>query len=445
VADRYVRSTDGSDADDGTTWALAKSTLTGMAVIDTAGDRIFVSQVHAESTGALVSLAWAGTLAAPTRIICGDDAAQPPTAVATTATVTTTGANAINVFGAGYGYCYGITFLCGTGATTADLSLSTGAGIQSFEQCSFQLVHTAAAGRINTTNVNNTTVIVKECTVKFANTAQSLNSPNRSETRWFGGSILAGSSAITLFFIPAASCVASFTGFDLSNAAAAVNLTNSTSANVKFTMRDCKLPASWSGSLNASAPGLGSVYEMHNCDSGDTNYRYIRQTQLGTITSETVIVRTDGEDAGDPKISWKMVSNTNTEFPHETLESAEIVRWNETVGSAITATVEIVHDSQGSGSGSNFTDAEAWLEVLYLGTSGFPLGSFITDRAANILSTPVNQASSTVAWTTTGLTTPVKQKLSVTFTPQEKGYIHAIVHLAGASDTCYVEPWLTIT
>jgi len=33
----YVRSTDGSDSDNGTTWALAKATATGAAAIEAAG------------------------------------------------------------------------------------------------------------------------------------------------------------------------------------------------------------------------------------------------------------------------------------------------------------------------------------------------------------------------------------------------------------------------
>jgi hypothetical protein len=140
-----------------------------------------------------------------------------------------------------------------------------------------------------------------------------------------------------------------------------------------------------------------------------------------------------------------MVTNANAEYPIRVLRSPEIVRWNETTGSSITVTVEIVHDSQGSGTSSAFTDKEIWLEVQYLGTSGYPLGTFVDDAASDILGSAADQTSSSATWTTTGLTTPVKQKLSVSFTPQEKGYIHAVVCMAGASDTCYVDPLLTVS
>jgi hypothetical protein len=134
-----------------------------------------------------------------------------------------------------------------------------------------------------------------------------------------------------------------------------------------------------------------------------------------------------------------MVSNADAEWSHQTLDSPEIVKWNETTGSSVTATVEFVHDST-----TNMTDKEIWIEVMYLGTSGVPLGSFITDAAANYLSSAADQTDSSETWTTTGLTNPNTQKLSVSFTPQEKGFVHAVVKVAVASKTVYVDPVLTL-
>jgi hypothetical protein len=134
-----------------------------------------------------------------------------------------------------------------------------------------------------------------------------------------------------------------------------------------------------------------------------------------------------------------MVTNANAEFPMLTLDMPELHQWNDTTGSAITATVEILHDSA-----TALTDKEVWLEVMYLGTSGYPLGSFATDTV-DVLATAANQASSSATWTTTGMANPNKQALSVTFTPQEKGYIVATVRLAKASKTVYVCPKIDIT
>src|SRR3990167_4942270 len=119
----YVRSTDGSDASDGLTWANAKATLAGALAVAAAGERIWVSQVHAETQASAMTLTSAGTPASPIEILCGNDAAEPPTALATTATVTTTGASALAIEGSLY--CYGITFACGTGSSAASISMMT--------------------------------------------------------------------------------------------------------------------------------------------------------------------------------------------------------------------------------------------------------------------------------------------------------------------------------
>ena len=184
----------------------------------------------------------------------------------------------------------------------------------------------------------------------------------------------------------------------------------------------------------------GDRHEMHNCDSGDTNYRLLVADQLGTIRSETTIVRSGGASDGATPFSWAMVSNTLAKFPMLALASPELpARWNSTVGSAITVTVEVITD------GVTLTDDECWLEVQYLGTSGFPLSLFSSDAKADVLATAANQTTSTETWTTTGLTTPTKQKLSVTFTPQEAGFLQPVVRLAKASTTVYVCPKMVVT
>jgi hypothetical protein len=438
MANKYVRSTDGNDADNGTTWALADATLTGAAATDAAGDVIWVSQVHAESTAAAIAFSWAGTTASPTRVLCGNDAAEPPTALAATATVETTGANAITVGNTGAIYVYGITFTSGVGDTTNnDVVMTSAATRQVYEQCTFSLASTGAGSRITFCEDASGLSIVRDCTFNFTQTGHALAvTAGKADV----SDCVTTGSANTLLITPSLNTNIRFSGCDFSNGASSMNITNTTVDGVTFLIRNCKLPASWSGSVNASTPGDGSVFELHNCDSGDTNYRYQRKTQFGIIDSDTTNVRTGGASDGVTPLSWKMVSNADAEWNHQTLDSGEIVRWNETVGSGITATIEILHDSV-----TNMTNQQIWLEVQYLGTSGFPLGVFINDSSGNYLSTAADQTASSVAWNTTGLTNPNKQKLSVTFTPQEKGFIHATVRVAQASKSVWIDPKLEIT
>lgn len=447
MADLYVRSTDGSDADGGTTWALAKQTMTGAAAIDAAGDRIFVSDNHAESTAASITIALAGTQASPTLVICGDDAAEPPTAVAATGSVTTTGNSNITLTAVA-AFIHGLIFNCGTGASGGSFIYNSD-GRLTLRDCVFNVLNTNTLSRVAFGNSAATRghVTLNNVNMTFSNTSQGVMAVGAALI-WEGGGVTSGSAITSL--IKSGSGNARGTDILLSG----LNLTGCATALAIFTVggagpwrhviRNCRLPASWSGTLVTGTFGAGQRVEMYNCDSGDTNYRLWVEDAAGSTRQETTIVRSGGASDGTTALSWKLVTSADAEYPMVRHETPEIVVWNDTVGSAITVTAEIVHDSQGAGSGSKFQDDEVWLEVMYLGTSGFPLGVWESDSKANVLSTAANQADSSETWTTTGLASPVKQALSDTFTAQEKGYIHARVVCAKASKTLYICPKLTV-
>ena len=297
--------------------------------------------------------------------------------------------------------------------------------------CNFELATTGVSSRISLDASNGNTYI-NNCGFKFGAAAQGI--VLTEITRVKGGSLLAGGTSPTTLLLLNNRCNFVVDGFDLSNASAGVHLISSTVIQARGVFRDCKLPAAWSGSLNSLTPGAGSVYELFNCDGGDTNYRYRKATEFGTIQDETTIYRDSGSSDGTTNWSLKMVSGANAEYPVNTIDTPEFTFWNETVGSAITVTVEIAQD----GTTTALNDDEIWLEVMYLGTSGFPLGSFISDSPASVAATPAAQANSSEAWT--GLSgTNKKQALSVTFTPREKGVVHGVVRLAKASTTVYVD------
>ncbi len=441
MANLYVRSTDGSNSDNGSTWALAKATIAGASAIDAAGDVVYVSDNHAES-GASASHAFAGTNANPVRVVVGDDAAEPPTAVATTATLTVTGTT---FTWQGAVYTYGLTFISSSGSSWAWSFNDTNGFNQTFQNCNFQLdgggsgsslgFGTASLGAANETTLLN-------CGVRLGAAGNRI-SPARAMTIRGGAWLSGGVSPTGIFslaggFRPSFLTVESFDFSVLSSSVNLVQVVNEGGSRAIF--RNCKLPASWSGSLVASGQvSVGTRVEMHNCDAGDTNYRLWVESYEGSIRSETTIVRTGGASDGTVGLSWRMVSTANVAYPNNTLTSPDMRLWNETTGSSVTVAVEIVTDNV------TLTDAECWLEVQYLGTSGFPLGVIARDVKADVLATAANQTTSTETWTTTGLTTPVKQRLSVTFTPQEKGFFIATVELAKPSTTVYVDHKLTVT
>ena len=440
----YVKSTATGTAD-GSSWVNAFTTLAAAAAVDVAGDTIYVSHLHSESTAASVTLAFAGNLAQPTYIICVDDGAIPPTATANTAVMTTTGASAITI--SGVVYASGVTFNQGTGIGTGGITVSSLAGsMTTLESCVLRRVSTAvtaiAIGSSAGTSYGIGSVF-KNCEIYFSNSGQNGVTCDGA-VLIKGGGVQAGSFTPSAgVFNPSNKCTAlEIDGFDFSAFSATVSpfKTTSSGAPAACRMINCKMPASWSGALYAGTINvLGQTFALYNCDSGDTNYRLWLESYAGAVRDETTVVRTGGASDGTTPLAWRMASSANANALVSSLESPEMVVWNDTTGAAKTVTVEVLTD------GVTLTDADCWLEVQYLGTAGFPLGSFITDAKADVLATAADQATSAETWTTTGLTTPVKQKLSVTFTPQEKGFVHAKVMLAKPSTTVYVCPKASVT
>jgi len=452
MANIYVKSSATSSPPDGLTWATAYNKLTEAASVAVAGDTIWVSHTHAESGGGFI-LTVAGTPTSPIRILCGNDSAEPPIALATTGIVESTGGMTIAAsFSDNSFYMYGLTIRVGAGSTlSADLILQNANGIIIYDACTFHVATTNNASGIKLSSTGGFgESLCRNCHFEFSHISQGI-SITESYATISGGSVLAGTTPSVLFS-PGSTGIIIVESFDMSNMASTMNLAQITGVSGYLQVRNCKLPASWSGSVNASTPGPGSIYELHNTDSTDTNYRYQRKTTFGIIDSERTIVRTSGASDRTTALSWKLVSNTNAQWSHRVLETSEISRWNDITGSVITVTVEILHDgSQGGSPSVSLTNKEIWLDVQYLGTSGFPLSLFASDAASsgsplevNYLGTETEQENSSATWTTTGMSNPVTQKLSVSFTAQVKGYIHAVVKLAKPSYTVYVDPLITI-
>jgi hypothetical protein len=311
------------------------------------------------------------------------------------------------------------------------------------ESCECWVGSTGTAGGIAA--VNNTgnggETIFKNVGLKFAHVQQQIYIVDLASFNWRGGSVVSGSSAITVLLnITGAGVRALIESVDLSNCGATMLLVAGSSvpgAHVVF--RNCKLPASWSGAPSAAITA-DSVVSMYNCWEDGKNYKLWIMRYAGSIRDETTFVRAGGASDGTTSFSWKMVSLTNCNFNTTPLYSDFINRWQETVGSAITVTVEVLTDSA-----SALNDDQVWLEVDYLGSSGSPLGSTISDAKATVIATAAAQTSSSATWTTTGMANPQTRKLSVTFTPQMKGFIRGRIGVGKALATIYVDPKMVVS
>lgn len=439
-------------------WAFATIYLDYGVNAATGGDTVYVSDGHDETISDMSVGHSGATKAAPIKIICADDSVAPPTASATTAIVrNTTGHGYIT----GSLYVYGITFKHGNssnGGYILYLSHQSYILRQHFVKCTFENISTQSLGnwfQVGTTEACSGRVFFDECNLIIPSGGNQLNSRVQimAECEWRGGAFTysgGGTYPATAIFY----CINSngtnllFTGIDFS--AWTGNSTDFFEPINQFrehcVLRDCKLWSGWTGDLatTTSLPAAGR-FSMYNCDNADTNYRLMILDPYGLITDETTIVRTGGATDGTTPIAWKMAANSSANDANGFLYSDEIVVWNETVGSSVTATVEILHDSA-----TNLKENEVWLEITYLGATDRPLASRVTDdvrgaNSQNVLATPADQADSSETWTTTGLTNPNTQKVSASFTPQCIGPVHVRVAVAKASKTVYVDPTVTLS
>lgn len=424
----------------GADWANAYTTLTAAFSGKAAGSDFYVAHDHAETTAATITLTSNGTNAAPSKIVCVNRAGSVPPVSAdkrATAQVSVTGAFVLRFNS--YSHYDGIIFSSGSAANTGDIDIPASSGSAAtfrFDNCSLRLANTNAASKINmgrsatfgsSVELNNTTVSFGAVgqTISLAALLKWRNTP----------SALLGTIPTTLFAPPSGmaggvECV----GVDLSAAGAGATLVGSNSSvwRTTYSFTDCKLDAAVTKSVVPASQGTAEIDFIRSGATG-VNYAVYRHRMSGLLTEETTIVRTSGGASdGVTPLSWKVITTTNCSYSLP-FDCPPIAIWNDTTGSAVTATVECI-------GAAIATDKEVWLEVSYLSDAGSPQGAFVTD-AADILATAANQTSSSVTWG--GSTAAFK--LAATFTPQQKGWLYARVKCAKANSTFYVDPKVTLS
>lgn len=439
MANVYVYSA-AAGAGTGVDWANAYTTLAAAATAKLAGDVFYVAHDHAETQASLTTITFAGTEGSPNKVYCVNRAGSVPPVSAdlrTTATVSTTGASAISLAGT-VSVCQGIVFSAGDASSNASINVGNSGGkVWRLLNCALRLGGNNASSRINLANPGGANLAVLEnTTVQFANVGQQLLSGSRAIWRNTPSAITGATIPTTLLNYGASGGWWFVEGVDLSASGAGKTLIQAgNGVNYSAIVKDCKLGASVTVSTNATLGFAGAENTIIRCDSGDTNYRTEKYTYTGTLTTETTIVHTGGASDGGTTIAWKIVTTANSvwEFPFECLP---ITMWNETVGSAITVTVDGIW-----GGGAVPLNDDIWIDVEYLGTSGFPLASKATSSKADGLVTGSNCAAGSGTWG--GSTT--KFAMGATFTPQEKGPLTIYVRAAKANSTFYVDPKPVIT
>ncbi len=162
------------------TWATAAQWTSSVARLVSAGDVVYYHSSHAETivttNSAAWSWGWLGTSTSPVRVLsCVSTSGQPPSTFVFGASISTTGANNMNVVSTNaWVYFYGMAFNCGTASTAADLTLNSSTGRVVFENCKFKCGAQATGTDLICNAAGGETILINCSTlVTHANTAFS--------------------------------------------------------------------------------------------------------------------------------------------------------------------------------------------------------------------------------------------------------------------------------
>jgi hypothetical protein len=407
----------------------------------TGADVIFVADNHAETSSAATTISF---FLAPSHTYCMDHTIASPTGanLKNTGSITTTGATALSI--TGNGYINGLVFNVGVGnasATQARLQLQLAVtGYMTLENCRFFIASTAstAISAVNFGNANpiNGFVNLINCSVQLlANT--SIISLTGGVGYWKNSSLFIPGGVMPPVLISSVNALGYgslvFEGVDFTGFTG--TLIDSLANGSKISLIKCKLDPALVATTGPQIEGNWEV-ELTNCDSGTGYYRNERWNAAGKLTTEIGVIRVGGTTDGATPISWKIIT-TNFSDWGTPFVSFPISVYNTAIGSGISVTIEVLTD------GVTLTNADIWLEASYFGSRSATLRSFVNSGLINGLDTPVNLATSAATWNTTGLVSPMPQKILLTFTPQVIGFVLYRVRIGRINTTVYVDPKIT--
>jgi hypothetical protein len=435
------QSTYGWSAAAGNLWCLSGlGAGTGRFAV---GDRVFLSSDHSESsTNGVYQIAPAVAAYGVVQAISVNRTGSVPPVAADAlsgAAITYTGAGTMILEPYSDTYWQGVTFTLGGSATNLQLAFNGGKS-HYFKNCAFVFTTSVTTAAIIGGNPCQATL--DNTTVQFNAAGQRISSAGVAnypiDFRWINTPAATLGTVPTYLFQGGGNLspvnMITCRGVDLSTITTTLYY-GGTGPIGKVLFDSCRIASGVVRLGTATYVNSADEVELVNCFDG-TNILSERHTPAGDVNTDKSVTMVGGAQDDVGLYSIKLVSSSRSDPFTMTLDSFWMDVELTTTGAPRTATVEII-----SSASLNNTDINLMLE--YQGTTGSSLGAF-----AYSLPSPLTPSAavptSTVTWNNMP-STPVKQHLQVTFTPQVAGRVRGIVRLGKVSTTVWVNPQIIIT
>ena len=275
----------------------------------------------------------------------------------------------------------------------------------------------------------------------FTNSGDGMSSAGVVNLEWNGGTVTHTGTPPTSFFngSGAQEQHIKIMNVDLSDMAVTNIFDLSGTANHNTCSFERGVISSSTGLYNSIGTPATTAYMFGTDDTtGNDTYREEYAYYWGDITVDDANYLNASD--GVTSYSWKVVTNAvSKEGITEPIYTSYMPVFIDSTGSK-TITVEILTDNV------TLQNDDIWLELEFLGSSSSPIATIdISDRVADVLAAPADQATSTEVWTSPGVTTDLEQKLVATVTVNRIGVLRARVAIAKPSTTVWIDAKVTVS
>jgi hypothetical protein len=400
------------------------------------GDRVFLSSDHSESGNASWDFNNLTSAFGLIQLISVNRAGSVPPVAADILN----GASITNAAGANFqvdAHCnllwQGITFTSVNGFafnTSATKSYY-------FKNCAFVL---SAVSNATFRTAAPCKIILDNTTIQFGHIGQVITAGTfgQGELSWINtpNAIIGATLPTFLFSNGGTSLTVTCRGVDLSAIVGTLLKTASAGVITKVLLDSCKIAPGVTRYALTSTTGDPAYDEIElvNCFDG-TNIINERHTAAGDVITDATTTLSGGTRDNVGGYSHKLVSSARSDVCTMPLDGFWLDVGNTGVGVAKTATVEIV-------SSAVLNNNDIKLQLEYMGISGSALASF-GESLASMLTAAAALPSSSASWNNPP-STPQKQFLQVSFTPQTAGRVKGLVRLGKPSTTVWVNPQVAV-